>query len=112
MAAKDERRKSPRFDVAWPIEVAHRSAKARGETANISRGGAFFKSFEPLRLKPGSVVDVRIDVPADASAGRKGETIVGRAHVVRLEEFPDGCGIALHFSEELDALPASPDTDK
>ena len=112
MVQKDERRKSPRFDFAWPIEVATEMERAEGKTENISRSGAFFRSTMPSSLKPGVVVDVRINVSADVRHAGKPETIAGRARVVRLEEFPGGCGIALHFSEEIDALPKTPSKDR
>jgi hypothetical protein len=76
---------------------------ARGNTANISRTGAYFRSESAASLKPGQTVSVRIGMPSGKDAS--GCIISGSAHVVRLDEAQEGCGIALHFSEELDGLP-------
>ena len=106
MEKKSERRKSRRFDWAWPISVTSGDREvARGCTANISRSGALFHSRSPLPLRSGMTVDVRIGVPAGAGPV---ETIEASAHVVRLEDNPGSCGVALHFTKELDALPGAP----
>ncbi len=108
MQRKEERRRCPRFDLSWPIEVAATGRDvARGRTANISRGGAFFRSPSASSLKPGMTVDVRIGMPPASGSSGGDRTILARARVVRLEELPGGCGIALHFAEEIDALPAA-----
>ncbi len=118
MGQREERRRSRRFDWAWPISVTSSDREvAKGRTTNISRGGAYFHSNPSSPLRPGMIVDVCIDVPpaAEASAGKpasakagRAKTIEGRARVVRLDENPGHCGVALHFTEELDALPDAP----
>ena len=98
---QEERRGRRRFSVSWPIRVMNEEEElARGETANISRSGAYFLSAMPASLQPGMTVSVRIGI-VDESAG-SARTVSGDAHVVRLAEDAEGAGIALHFSEELD----------
>ena len=107
MKRKGERRRCRRFDLSWPIEVTSGDrGRTRGRTSNISRGGAFFRSPSSSSIETGMIVEVSIDVPS-AAGGAPPPAIVGRARVVRLEESPDGFGVALHFSEELDALPGA-----
>ena len=103
--SQDERRGKPRFDVSWPIWVLDNEQElARGETANVSQTGAFFRSAIPASMEPGMTVSVRIGiVDEDEGVSR---TVTGDAHVVRLEPGSEGAGIALHFSEELDAFDA------
>ena len=74
---------------------------ARGETANISRSGAYFRSAVAASLAPGMTVSVCI------GAAGADESVTGDARVVRLDTSAEqGCGIALHFSEELDPFTA------
>ena len=104
MEKHEERRRSPRFDLSWPISLMSGDGEiARGRTANISRTGAFFQGPTGAPLEAGMTVGVRIE------SGKPGDLspILGRARVVRLEESRDGCGVALHFSRELDADPGA-----
>ena len=97
----EERRAKRRFSVSWPIWVLDNEREvARGETANVSRSGAYFRSEVPASLEPGMTVSVRIDAPGAEDA------VTGDARVVRLDANPQGVGVALHFSQELDGLAA------
>jgi len=98
----DERRRRRRFSVSWPIRVLDNERElARGETANISRSGAYFRSAVPASLEPGMTVSVCI------GAAGADESVSGGARVVRLDTTAEqGCGVALHFSRELDPFTA------
>ena len=43
-------------------------------------------------------------IPDSENAEGARETLDSSARVVRLDEADSGCGIALHFSEEMDAI--------
>jgi len=101
--AHEERRGNRRFRFSWPIWVLQNEREvARGKTANLSRRGVYFRSTVPASLKPGMTVSVKIGVPAGVGNARSLHTIGGEARVVRLDEGDEGCGVALHFSEDLD----------
>jgi hypothetical protein len=98
-----ERRGSLRRRVSLPISVLRDEKElAHGKTTNISRSGAYFRSTIPASLGPGMTVSVRIGLPVNERDTGSLGTITGRARVVRLEQQDEGCGIALHFSEEID----------
>jgi len=98
--AHEERRRRPRFSVSWPIWVLRQEKElARGETANISRSGAYFRSPVTAGLEPGMVVSVRIGMRDQDDVSR---TVSGDAHVVRCDQEGEGAGIALHFKDEID----------
>ena len=100
--AQKERRRSRRFDRALPIWVLQDQQEiARGRTSNVSRSGAYFRSSLPPSVKEGTTVSVRIGLPQSDGFDR---TVSGEARVVRMDETEGDCGIALHFSEELDPL--------
>ena len=104
---QEERRGRRRFSVSWPICLMDEEHElARGETANLSRSGAYFRSAVPASLQAGMTVSVQIVIPTE-DARRDAQTISGPARVVRLELGDEGCGIALHFSEEFDAIDES-----
>jgi hypothetical protein len=99
----EERRENLRLQFSWPIWVLQNEEEvARGRTANISRRGAYFRSAARAALKPGMTVAVKIGVPTSEGTSSPLHTIGGKARVVRLEEEDEGCGVALHFSEDLD----------
>ena len=96
-----ERRGCRRFKMSWPISVMQDERElAHGETANISRSGAYFRSAVGGSLEPGMRVSILIDVPPTDESITPLKAISGEARVVRLDEQAGGCGIALHFSEE------------
>ena len=99
----EERRGSRRFDLSWPISLLTGEDEiARGETSNISEGGAYFMGKANAEVSAGMTVIVKIDVPDKRGRAPSDETISGKALVVRLKAEENGCGIALHFSENLD----------
>ena len=105
---REERRASERFNLSWPIWVLQNEEElAHGRTDNISRSGAYFRSAVPSAVETGMTVSVRIGVPSDDVAAASLHTITGDARVVRLKEEEEGCGIALHFSEDLDPFTES-----
>ena len=105
---REERRGSKRLDLSWPIWVLQNEEElAHGRTDNISRSGAYFRSAVPSTVETGMTVSVRIGVPGDDAAATSLHTIAGDARVVRLKEEEESCGIALHFSEDLDPFSES-----
>jgi len=107
-----ERRENRRFKFSWPIWVLQNEEElAHGKTANISRRGAYFRSRLPASVEPGMTVSVKIGVPGSEGSTCSLHTIGGKARVVRLEEGDEECGIALHFSEDLDPFSESEESD-
>ena len=99
---REERRGSKRLKLSWPIWLLQNDEElVRGRTENISRSGAYFRSVVPGAVETGMTVSVRIGVLTDDGAGTSPHTITGDARVVRLKEEEEGCGIALHFREDL-----------
>ena len=105
---REERRGSRRRNLSWPIWVLQDDEElAHGRTDNISRSGAYFRSAVPGGVQTGMTVSVRIGVPGGERAAASLHTITGDARVVRLKEEEGGCGIALHFREDLDPFSES-----
>lgn len=50
MPNKDERRKNPRVEIIWPINVDTDQGTIEGETRNISSSGLYIYCEEPLLL--------------------------------------------------------------
>ena len=113
MARTFERRKHRRFDIRLSIEI--RKVEAPSElifeeatTANISRGGTYFKAPGWVDVYPQAGLYISISVPREMKKDFPFSRVVGKARVVRVEELPGSeldplakQGVALEFSYEL-----------
>jgi len=118
----EERRASPRIELAVPITVERLESAPAGEsrpvvntvTRNISAGGVYFQTINDAEFRPGMRVSLRISMPHRSVPGhdRVSFSLVGRGTVVRIdrpdrtgrgggpmEENPSG--VAIQFDEAL-----------
>jgi hypothetical protein len=102
-ARQAETRRYPRKIAAWPAWVRfHSSAKyVKGRTRNVSGGGAYVVLPTRDGVAEGDELEYVLGVPAEAGDHLVIEAVNGKAHVVRVENGPDG-GLALRFVEEID----------
>jgi len=118
----EERRASPRIELAVPITVERLGFAQAGEsgpvvntvTRNISAGGVYFHTLHDEEFRPGMRVSLRISMPHRSVPGhdRVSFSLVGRGTVVRIDP-PDrrsdegesseqpASGVAIRFDEAL-----------
>lgn len=84
-----------------------REVSERAQTANISVGGAYFKTSDFQRIRVGNVISVSISIPRQLADKFPFSRIVGKARVARVEKpLPQdstSCrqGIALEFAPDI-----------
>lgn len=61
MSCPSEKRRHPRAEIRWPVVFQSPKGPVRGETLNISAGGAFIRCRKPLKLN--HVFGLIISVP-------------------------------------------------
>lgn len=103
MAAESDRRKHRRFDIPCRLSLElPAGAGVRTRTLNISDGGAYFVTEQPLEV--GRVLSVRLSVPRDTANTFFLEQFAARARIVRCDPPPEGLqgrGVAVRFEKEL-----------
>lgn len=96
-----ERRRHRRIDLPLLVEGRKQEDKRevfkRATTADISMGGAFFKTSEFQGIGVDDVISVSVSIPRQLADKFPFSRIVGKARVVRVEEQ----GVALEFAPDM-----------
>jgi len=93
LAADQDRRKSPRVEVSWPITILAETGTIKGEIRNVSVDGLLIFCEEPLRLNETYRMSV---LPGKQPAiGVKGKVVWADAYCMDEENAAFGVGICL-----------------
>lgn len=75
----DDRRRTSRLEVNYPVTMQSSEGKTRGEVKNLSSGGAYIDCEKPLAL--GEIFDMSIHIRGKAKASStKARVIWSRSH--------------------------------
>ena len=93
-----ERRKHPRVEAGFPLELIDGESVAGGRVENISSSGIYFSMNRPIPLF--STVKIALAIPSYRDEKRTDKRIRCEGAVVRTEKSePDAWHIAVFFSE-------------
>lgn len=108
MDLEEERRRFQRLLVTLPVEYStfHPESgeflQGQGVLKDFSLGGVYFRSIDPVPLRPGHTLTLTIYTPLAPMSRHDSSHIQARAEVVRLEEPSSGNayhGVAVSFLE-------------
>ena len=93
--AANEHRQHPRFDLACPIYLHNEAGQlvANTRTVNVSDGGILVPIPHDSALPEGSVLLVRLNVPASATCKGDAREISCRAKILRYQDTDDSSSI-------------------
>lgn len=93
MAADQEKRRSPRVEVSWPITILAETGTIEGEIRNVSVDGLLIFCEEPLRLNETYRMSI---LPGKQHAiGVSGKVVCADAYCMDEENAAFGVGICL-----------------